>query len=119
MVPGLLTIKSSAWKDTDFRYFHHADEAACWVRWKQPGAADSDADDHDRTVLLVTAIEGTPEVVADFIARPQEDRDWWGEFADCELRREHHLPERGQVFDSNAALHDPAPLSVELAEGLR
>jgi len=118
MVPGLLTIKSSAWKDTDFRYFHHADEAACWVRRKQPGAADSDADDHDRTVLLVTAIEGTPEAVAGFLAKPQEDLDWWAEFADCELRRDHDLPERGQVFDSNA-LHDPAPLNVELAEGLQ
>ena len=113
-----ITIKSDGHSVYDFRYSHGGEYPAAWVRWKQKGAESSKAFDHDRTVLVVTALEGSKNEIVEFLAMNTDDLNHWAEHADCELRREHHLPERGQEWDSNA-LRDPAPLSVEFAEGLR
>ena len=113
-----ITIETSAREESDFIYVHGGETPVAWVRWKQSGATDSNADDHDRTILVVTALQGSQEEIVDFLGLAAPDLENWAEYADCELRREHHLPERGQEWDSNA-LRDPAPLSVEFAEGLR
>ena len=113
-----ITIKSDGHSVYDFRYNHGGEYPAAWVRWKQDGAESSKAFDHDRTVLVVTALEGSKNQIVDFLGLTAPDLENWAEYADCELRREHHLPERGQEWDTNA-LRDPAPLSVEFAEGLR
>ena len=113
-----ITIKSDGHSVYDFRYDHGGEYPAACVRWKHKGAESSKAFDHDRTVLVVTALEGGKNQIVDFLGLAAPDLQNWAEYADCELRREHHLPERGQEWDTNA-LRDPAPLSVEFAEGLR
>ena len=113
-----ITIKSDEHSVYDFRYNHGGEYPAAWVRWKDHDASSSLASDYNRTVLVVTALEGSKNQIVDFLCLAAPDLENWAEYADCELRREHHLPERGQEWDSNA-LRDPAPLSVEFAEGLR
>ena len=113
-----ITIKADEHSAYDFRYDHGGEYPTACVRWKQKGAESSKAFDHDRTVLVVTALEGGKNQIVDFLGLTAPDLENWAEYADCELRREHHLPERGQEWDTNA-LRDPAPLSVEFAEGLR
>jgi len=113
-----ITIETSAREESDFIYVHGGETPVAWVRWKQSGATDSNADDHGRTVLVVTALQGSKAEIVDFLGLTAPDLENWAEHADCALRHEHHLPERGQVWDSNQ-LREPAPLSVEFSEGLQ
>ena len=113
-----ITVKSDEHSVYDFRYDHGGEYPAAWVRWKDHDASSSLASDYNRTVLVVTALEGGKNQIVDFLGLTAPDLENWAEYADCELRREHHLPERGQEWDTNA-LRDPAPLSVEFAEGLQ
>ena len=113
-----ITIRTVAFRPRwDFRYTHGAGTPVAWLRWKQPGA-ESSKYDYDRDVLLVTKLEGTAAEIAEFLAMNLDDLLHWADHAESALRQEHHLPERGETWDANA-ISDPAPLAVEIAEGLR
>ena len=98
-----------------FRYQHVTDGAAVLINYKGNGE-DREAFDDERSVIVVSGIEGTRRQVADFLER--EELPYWAEWADAALRKDCGLPERGAEWDGNA-LSGPPPLTVEFTPNLQ
>ena len=98
-----------------FRYQHVTDGPTVLINYKGNGE-DRAAFDDERSVIVVSGIEGTRQQVEDFLAG--EDILNWAEWADRALREDCRLPERGAEWDGNA-LTAPPPLTVEFAPNLQ
>lgn len=98
-----------------FRYQHVTDGPTVLINYKGNGE-DREAFDDERSVIVVSGIEGTRQQVEDFLAG--EDLLNWAAWADRALREDCRLPERGAEWDGNA-LSGPPPLTVEFAPNLQ
>jgi len=98
-----------------FRYQHTDDGPTVLINYKGNGE-DRDAFDDERSVIVVSGIDGTRQQVEDFLGR--EELPYWAEWADRALREDCRLPERGAEWDGNA-LTAPPPLTVEFAPNLQ